>query len=329
MNSRLVGLLCLSLQRNSALAAECSSSCAKEFIGKCIPHKRGQGESTSVAYESCLSELKGGTGPIAAHCKDTACNPTPAMLLCKTTDCGASSPGPAPGPATGSGTSAGSSVVSEYGRVVIVGDSACDGRGTTQGNIEKALSEALSNTIVENYCKGGSNVAGAYSQIACSSKADCKWAVLITGMNGEGGKTVQDIVDREINAGKKVIIQGHPKPMKDKLDDRWAAFMEEYKKIATSNDKVWFIDTRVDPDFPPTATTIDWKWYANDKSHPSPLSGTKFGKDIAAIIKANAGSAGPAPGPAPGPGSVDNTGIQTSGARSIAIFTAFIIALCV
>merc|ERR1712232_1516983 len=65
----------------------------------------------------------------------------------------------------------------------------------------------------------------------------------------------------------------------------WTSFMDEYKIIAAASDNVWFIDVREDADL--GMSSPDLKWYANDKSHPSPMSGTKFGQDVAALIVGN------------------------------------------
>merc|ERR1711879_477615 len=107
----------------------------------------------------------------------------------------------------------------------------------------------------------------------------------MTGMNGRGGRSVSEIVDRELAAGNKVVIHGHPHPnAATDMIGLWTMFMDEYARIAAGSGKVFFIDTREDPDLPPTATVVDPKWYSGDDSRPSPLAGTKFGEAIAALI---------------------------------------------
>merc|ERR1712176_704040 len=93
-------------------------------------------------------------------------------------------------------------------------------------------------------------------QPACSSDERCKWSVIIVGMNGHRGRgpapSIGDFVEREIAAGKKVIIMGHPDPRPERpsSSEKWMTFMDEHQTVAAMHPgTVWFIDTRTDSVF--------------------------------------------------------------------------------
>eukprot|EP00493_Phyllostaurus_siculus_P026019 UN26364 len=83
----------------------------------------------------------------------------------------------------------------EFGTIVLNGDSALDGNGDTEGNVERALSQSL-NTYVINCAVGGATANDMFSQTACSNVDGCKFSVMTIGMNeNEGRRTARQFVD--------------------------------------------------------------------------------------------------------------------------------------
>lgn len=170
----------------------------------------------------------------------------------------------------------------EFGTIVLNGDSALDGNGDTEGNVERALSQSL-NTYVINCAVGGATANDMYSQTACSNVDGCKFSVMTIGMNeNEGRRTARQFVDRELNSGKKVIILGHPDPTNagGSMPGYFQTFMNQYRSWANADSRITFMDTRISP----WDQYNTWNYFADDRSHPSALMGTVMGNQLATTI---------------------------------------------
>jgi len=190
-------------------------------------------------------------------------------------------------------TVAGNVINQDYGTIFLNGDSALDGNGDTQGNVEKALSQAL-NTRVVNCAIGGATANDMYSQTSCSNVNGCQWSVMTIGMNpNEGRFTARNFVDRELSNGKKVIILGHPDPATANLPpmpDYYQDFMNMYQTWANQNSRIYFLDTRTWTQYG------DASYFADDQSHPSARMGTAMGNELASLISGTPVSSGPSTG---------------------------------
>lgn len=179
--------------------------------------------------------------------------------------------------------STGNRISSEYGAIVLNGDSALAGRERKTA-INSAINEAL-DTLVVNCAVGGTNANDMFTlQTSCSQLDSCAtWSVMTIGMNqGQSGDeyNANDFVNRELSAGKKVIIQGHPDPRiaGGRMPRRYDVFMDAHAALSASNPDVFFIDTRTWIEF------NTWDYFAQDQSHPSCLMASEMGKAIAEII---------------------------------------------
>lgn len=203
-------------------------------------------------------------------------------------------------------TTAGSSVSSNYGRVVVIGDSLLAGRGNTQGRYEKVISEGLDNTLVVNNAVGGNSLDTIADSVACSCVSDCQWAIINGGINGHRNRDVSETVDRmtalvqrELDAGRFVIIQGYvPDCDRNASGETFDGFLDGYAGFASVTENVWFVDPRNSSNFPgheligrPCEDTENL-YRADDLSHPSPLSGEVMGTAVADIIRSQSSSGG-------------------------------------
>lgn len=173
----------------------------------------------------------------------------------------------------------------EYGAIHIVGDSQLDGTGSTGGKFESTIAATLG-TVAVNRAVGGSSLNQINAMESCASSLSCKWSVISGGMNlneDPSGKTMEDFVERETAAGKKVIIVGYG--IFTGMGEYVTPFLDAYTAIAKKTENVWFIDPRLDavrfsPNYPPSR-----KYRAQDDGHPSPLAGEIFGNWVAELIK--------------------------------------------
>merc|ERR550532_321203 len=96
----------------------------------------------------------------------------------------------------------------------------------------------------------------------------------------------RDFVDRELAAGKKVILLGHPDPTVagGSMPDYYTSFMNEYASWASKDSNIFFIDPRTWTQF----SSMEL-YFADDESHPGPLMGTKQGEFVASLISAESG----------------------------------------
>lgn len=191
--------------------------------------------------------------------------------------------------------SGGGSINEVFGPVIIVGDSLLDGDGDTDGMVESTVSSVLSTAVINNAI-GGFSLTEIYDDLpACSADVQCRWSVVSGGMNEneENGRTMEDLVSRELAANKHVIILGYGMDAEGPAHGpRYEAFMDSYAAIASSTDNVWFIDPRRDDRFNNPSDPATRQYRAGDDSHPSPLAGAIFGGWIANLIRA-----GPDSGP--------------------------------
>lgn len=187
---------------------------------------------------------------------------------------------------------------SVYGMVVLVGDAALDGFGSTKGSVETTLAAELGTTIINN-AVGGADLDEVYnSQPSCSCYSSCKWSVITAGMtrNTGGSRTMLSFIARELAAGKQVLIQGHPTPVEN-IPMQYMTFMESYATLANGHAHVWFSDPRSQefwkfPAFPGATHAEQYPYHAPDRFHPSALGGSEMAKSMAAIIRANSMSSG-------------------------------------
>lgn len=146
----------------------------------------------------------------------------------------------------------------KYGRIVIAGDSGCSLHRET---FIKGLQEQL-NTTIENNCVCSATITDIMTkEKACSHYKDCQWSVIMdNGANGQAGpEDMERFVERELKAGKKVLINGGVSP-------QWVETYAAYKKIAEkyrSTGKMWYVDTQSNPKFDPN----DKKFFSGH--HPS------------------------------------------------------------
>jgi len=204
------------------------------------------------------------------------------------------------------GTSAGDTISSTYGRIVIVGDSLLDGNGSTEGMVEKTLSDMLDGTLTVNNAIGGFVLDDIVeNQSSCGCYNDCKWSVVNGGINGMYDQkvaktinTMKDFVQKELSTGKEgVIIQGYP-PDCDiyASGPTFNAIMDGYRDFAASTAKVWFVDPRNGlPGHPlvgqPCDDTSNTYRIEEDNSHPTPFTGELMAAEIADIIRENSNGA--------------------------------------
>jgi len=280
----LIVLICVWIHLSAG--AECSTECSQEFTDRCISFP-GHGFTGVAAYNHCRARVDDVNidSRLRQKCI-VGCTSTPAMLEAAIgTD---NQPAPTPPPTSefprATATSPTGQASAIFGVVVIVGDSAVDGTGTTQGEFEKAIAAGLQTTVINNAI-GGSTVATIYKhQPACSSMEDCKWSIIVGGMNAGDGRsdapTMQMLVDREVSYGKRVIIHGHRFPKKENKQDHYVTFMANHFAIAAGNANVWFLDPMNNTNLGSAS-----EFYASDGSHPSPLAGKIMGESIAELIK--------------------------------------------
>merc|ERR1712048_1276639 len=118
-------------------------------------------------------------------------------------------------------------------------------------------------------------------QKACSQFVDCHWSVIMdNGKNGRkrGPEEIERFVIRELEAGKKVLINGGVAP-----NPAWAVYAEIAKKYADSG-QVWYVDTQTNPLF----DVSDPDWFAGDGKHPSAKVAEEiFVPAIAKVIQMN------------------------------------------
>merc|ERR1712218_480114 len=121
------------------------------------------------------------------------------------------------------------------------------GNGNTRGMVEQTISETL-DTYVINCAKGGASADDMYKlQNSCSQTSDCTtWSIMTIGMNqgsSDDEFTAEDFVKRELDAGKKVIIQGHPDPRiaGGSMPSHYDVFMDSHAELASSLEDVYFI----------------------------------------------------------------------------------------
>ena len=198
-------------------------------------------------------------------------------------------------------TTAGSSVTEKFGKIIIIGDSLLAGRGNTQGRYETAIAEGLDDTSVVNNARGGNSLdVIANESHACSCDDECVWAVINGGINGHRQRECEETVDqmkelvqRELDAGKKVVIQGYtPDCERNASGEAFDCFLDGYADFAAETPNVWFVDPRDATAFPPEHELIAFPcedtenlYRANDLSHPSALSGEVMGTKVAEIIR--------------------------------------------
>ena len=56
----------------AAEAAQCSSECAAEFVGACVPFQASRLGDAGAAYAACETQLRNGQGPMSQKCTDAA-----------------------------------------------------------------------------------------------------------------------------------------------------------------------------------------------------------------------------------------------------------------
>lgn len=265
----------------------CSFACEREFVLRCVPFHKEQGWKANIAFTACRSAIDNSKDELKkAGCRER-CDSTQAMLDAREDqmDKQCETEHAHPRSIVRTSTEANNTNTTLYGMVVLVGDSALDGCGKTGGVVEWSVSRLLGTTVVNNAEDGADMNAIFRKQTACSAIEDCKWSVVIGGMNRNTGRSdmnMVDFVEREVRAGKKVIIHGHPNPTpwdwyhQNKF---WAALLDGYEKIAAMYDDVFFIDPRKQP---------EWRKYADvydvDQFHPGVKGGQVFAQAIASVI---------------------------------------------
>ena len=281
---------------NTGSNAKCSSECEAEFLRGCMRHHCQRLGSPAKAYAQCRGEDMQGKCPspatAGAGAGAGACAATSAMAAAGQADsCADLAQGGGGGTVDGEAfprSVAGTTPSANVGTVYIVGDSCLDGKGTTQGQIEAQLSEALGTKVVNN-AVGGANMDDIAQQPACSSDPSCQWSVVGGGMNPGGAVVMQHLVDREIKANRKVIIHGYPASPEatspaNEATGRISGFMDSYLKIAAAQCNVFVLDYRNHPKLL-AADPSSTNYRAQDNSHPNGLAGAEFAKSIAGIIK--------------------------------------------
>lgn len=270
----------------------CDIGCEREFVLSCVPFHTKQGWKAGLAYEECRSGINhNATQLIKAGC-DENCTSTQAMLAAGEDmvkkQCNASSVHPRSIVRYSSGLNGANR--SRYGTPVLVGDSAFDGCGSTGGAVEWNLAVLLGTTVINNAQEGADMNTVYGTQTACSAIEDCMWSVVIVGMNpnsGEANIGMDDFVERELRAGKKVIIHGHPNPTPwawDRPNKYWTQLLDSYEKIAAKYKGVYFVDSRHQPQW---RTGMDF--YDVDQFHPGPKGGVVFAEAIANVIIGQSG----------------------------------------
>lgn len=181
----------------------------------------------------------------------------------------------------------------------IIGDSLLAGNG-----IQSAMASAL-NTEVVNCAVSGASTTEISNQDACSQRNDCPiWSIVSGGRNGPGEdyettlEGMTDIVNRERNAGKKVIIFLYsPDALSHNDPNSWVnTFQNEYYALV-DGDNVQIYDPRLDP-------RLDYgdpnsrQYRSEDDSHPSELGRQLMGAAVSQLID---GSITGEPTPAPQP----------------------------
>ena len=175
---------------------------------------------------------------------------------------------------------------------MIIGDSLLDGLGSTEGQVEKTISQSLDSCLVANNAVAGADLnAIVNSQKSCSHTDhtnECLYSVLNGGVNG-GHSGMRALVQRETAAGKKVVTVGYPEGAGPVTGSGYEAMMDHFASLAAADpSNVKFLDSR-------TIAVLDFhdpnsrSYRAGDNSHPSPSGGTVLGEGIAALIKEFAG----------------------------------------
>jgi len=187
-----------------------------------------------------------------------------------------------------------SSQISEhFGRIVTVGDSMFS---FYKRNYTETL-EFLLNTTVECNARSGAGIGAIFRQRACSMDSECIWSVMNDAPANSIGspswmQTFERFLERELAAGKKVIIVGYPTFFETERDlKRYHEAMDVYANAATGRDNVWFVDPRQNPIW---QSNLD-QMYAPDKKHPSATGAKVFAEEVNKIIRGY--SARPAPAP--------------------------------